>query len=204
MLNKYQSLRAQIDMLYNLVFCFLMLFFLAFLQFNPEVQKKGDIVSKAEFMIEITWPDQMDTDIDAWLKAPDGKLVSYRSPNVEVFHLERDDYGLRNDSVIAPDGKVIVVSENKEVIMFRGYYEGVYVFNVMVYNSVSEIKGPIPVQVKITKLNPYQIITDRTVYLTKIGEEQTGLVFRIEKDGTVSHTDTMFTPIIFKQALNGN
>ena len=51
------------------------------------------------------------------------------------MHLDRDDLGLSNDKVQGPDGKIIYVYRNKEVVSLRGYSEGKYTVNAHVYNK---------------------------------------------------------------------
>ena len=51
------------------------------------------------------------------------------------MHLDRDDLGLSNDKVQGPDGKIVYVYRNKEVVSLRGYSEGTYLVNAHVYNK---------------------------------------------------------------------
>ena len=45
------------DMLFNMLIAFVFCFIIALLAMNPKALKAGDIPSKAEFIINLSWPD---------------------------------------------------------------------------------------------------------------------------------------------------
>ena len=45
------------DMLFNMLIAFVFCFIVALLAMNPKALKAGDIPSKAEFIVNVTWPD---------------------------------------------------------------------------------------------------------------------------------------------------
>ena len=45
------------DMLFNMLIAFVFCFIVALLAMNPKALKAGDIPSKAEFIVNVAWPD---------------------------------------------------------------------------------------------------------------------------------------------------
>ena len=70
--KSYNSNTSFLDILFNTLVGFVLLFIIAFLLISP-VKKKKEIEQKAEYVITATWPAGMGDDIDAWLEDPTGK-----------------------------------------------------------------------------------------------------------------------------------
>ena len=51
------------------------------------------LVATSDVVIEITWPGDMDADVDLWVKAPDDIPVGYSNKGGAIFNLLRDDLG---------------------------------------------------------------------------------------------------------------
>ena len=64
------------DLLFAKILAFCVITGLLFLLINP-IAKKGDIEKVAQYLIEIDWPDEIDCDVDLWVRGPDGKKVSF-------------------------------------------------------------------------------------------------------------------------------
>src|SRR3954447_7533012 len=79
------------------------LFFLALLAMNPEA-KEGKIESKAEFLINMTWPDDHPVDLDLDAEDPLGNIVGYHAREAGFMVLDRDDRGSVNNTVTV-DGR---------------------------------------------------------------------------------------------------
>ena len=117
---RYVSNVAFTDLLFNIVVGLAFLFLLAFILMNP-IAKEKDIEEKSDFIIILTWDDESGDDIDLWVRDPLGHILSFRNRGVGMMHLDRDDLGLSNDKVQGPDGKIVYVYRNKEVVSLRGY-----------------------------------------------------------------------------------
>ena len=63
------------DMLFNMLIAFVFCFIVALLAMNPRALKAGDIPSKAELIINVSWPDGNPNDLDTWIQDPAGNLV---------------------------------------------------------------------------------------------------------------------------------
>ena len=183
--DKYKSTIAFIDILFNILIGFVFLFLIAFLLINP-VTKKNDIISPAEFLVVLSWPDKLDDDLDLWLRAPGGETVGFRSKEVGIFHLERDDLGNANDQIIY-SGNKIAVQKNQETIAIRGIYPGEYLVSVMYYSSYDkpENKKTVPVNIELIKVNPYSIVYSQNQKLSAVGQIVNFYSFRIDERGFV-------------------
>ena len=117
------------DMLFNMLIAFVFCFIVALLAMNPKALKAGDIPSKAEYIVNVSWPDMDPNDVDAWAQDPAGNLVWFRQREAGLMHLDRDDRGLTND-VIVINGKQVVNPLNQEVLTIRGIEAGEFTINV--------------------------------------------------------------------------
>ena len=167
------------------------LFFIALLAMNPEA-KSGKIDTKAEFIITMNWPDNHPDDIDLYAEDPLGNIVWYHVREAGFMVLDRDDRGGINNSVVV-NGKKIMSPIREETISIRGIVAGEYTVNVHYYLASSSANAPVPVSVKVEKINPMvDLVYYDTLMLEHAGQEKTAVRFRVAEDGSVtdiSHTD---------------
>lgn len=133
MRSKYSSTISFIDLAFNLLICFVCLFSVAFLVMSKKIEKDKKINAKAEFLITVTWPDEIYDDVDTWVEDPLGNIVSFNRREQGLMHLDRDDLGHRNDKITLKDGTVIEFKENREIVTVRGIVPGEYVVNAHMY-----------------------------------------------------------------------
>ena len=185
--SKYGSSVAFTDLLFNIVVGLAFLFLLAFILMNP-IAKEKDVEEKSDFIIVMTWDDESGDDIDLWVRDPAGRIVSFRNRGIGFMHLDRDDLGLSNDKVQGPDGKIIYVYRNKEVVSLRGYSEGKYTVNVHVYNKKPWKDKKMyrsNIKVELIKLNPYSEVAQAEFIAVGRGQEFTAFHFTLDADGKV-------------------
>ena len=174
--------------LFKMIQALTFFFVLAVMFMNP-VAKKGIIDPKAEYLITVTWPDNNPDDIDAWVEDPEGNLVWFRSRDAGLIHLDRDDRGLINDTLDI-NGRIIQNPLNQEVVTIRGLVPGEYIVNVHYY--ASEDQRPVPVTVRVDKVNPsLEVVYYDTLTLDHKGEEKTAVRFSIDPDGRVYDINRM-------------
>ena len=165
------------------------LFFLALLVMNPEA-KQGKIDTKAEFIISMAWPDSHPDDIDLYAEDPLGNIVWYHEREAGFMVLDRDDRGGLNNSIVV-NGRKIANPIRQETISIRGILAGEYTVNVNYYLATQA--APVPVTVKIEKVNPHvEVVSYDTVMLDHMGQEKTAARFKIAANGDildVSHRD---------------
>ena len=196
--SKYGSSVAFTDLLFNIVVGLAFLFLLAFILMNP-IAKEKDIEEKSDFIIVMTWDDESGDDIDLWVRDPAGRIVSFRNRGIGFMHLDRDDLGLANDRVQGPDGKMIYVYRNKEVISLRGFSEGTYLVNAHVYNKKTWKDGKLHnshIKIELIKLNPYNEVVQAEFIGTKRGQEFTAFHFTLDEDGNVIRLSDEREPLI--------
>ena len=188
--DKYKSTIGFIDILFNILVGFAFLFIVAFLLIKPEA-KREDFDRKAEFIVVMEWDKERQDDIDLYVQDPSNTIVHFRNDRANFMHLDKDDLGKRNDTIMV-NGVEKIVKINREVVTIRGIVPGEYIVNVHYYSDYSEhanvTRGPMsPLEVKVTvyKVNPYSEVWQGTKTFTRKGQEETFVRFTMDKDGGV-------------------
>ena len=188
--DKYKSTIGFIDILFNILVGFAFLFIVAFLLIKPEA-KREDFDRKAEFIVVMERDKERQDDIDLYVQDPSNTIVHFRNARANFMHLDKDDLGKRNDTIMV-NGVEKIVKINREVVTIRGIVPGEYIVNVHYYSDYSEhanvTRGPMsPLEVKVTvyKVNPYSEVWQGTKTFTRKGQEETFVRFTMDKDGGV-------------------
>ena len=187
--EKYKSTIGFTDLLFNILVGFAFLFIIAFLLIKPEA-KKEDFERRAEFVVVMEWDNDASGDIDLYVEDPTNKQVSFRYHNHNFMHLDKDDLGAMNDSVVNADGTISTVKINREVVTIRGIIKGEYTINahyysLRSYDKVNPKKPVVTVKVELHKVNPYSIMWVGEKEFNHRGQEETFLRFRLDKDGKI-------------------
>ena len=170
------------DMLYLLSLSFAVLLIYALIQIQPPA-KKSEIERKAEFLIILEWDERSLADMDLWVMDPQNNIVWFRQKTGGFLHLDKDDLGQRNDTIMI-DGEVKIIYLNREVVTIRGIVPGEYITNVHAYRKSKE--APVNGYVRLLKLNPYVEYATEHFALKNKGDEITVFRFYVNKDGYVS------------------
>ena len=194
---RFKSSIGFIDLLFNILLGFAFLFIVAFLLIKPEAKKK-DFDRRAEFVIILEWNHDALDDIDLHVQDPKGDRASFRLPRTNFMHLDKDDLGTRNDTIINADGTESTVEINREVITIRGIIPGEYIINAHYYatrqyNSVAmgetfrneKKTKDLIVKVELHKVTPYKILWAGEKTFVSKGQEETFLRFKIDRDGNI-------------------
>jgi hypothetical protein len=161
------------------------LFFIALVVMKPAADS-GKVVRRAEFIITMTWPDRHPDDVDLYVQDPAGNLVWYNQKDVGLMVLERDDRGDVNDFTMVASNKT-PLPVREEMVSIRGLMAGEYTVNIHLYQHLAP--APVPVSVKVEKLNPVVEIVDyRTLSLDHTDEEKTVVRFTLAENGQVVRT----------------
>ena len=187
--EKYKSTIGFTDLLFNILVGFAFLFIIAFLLIKPEAKKK-DFERRAEFVVVMEWDNDASGDMDLYVEDPTNKQVSFRYHNHNFMHLDKDDLGAMNDTVINADGSRTTIAINREVVTIRGIIKGEYTVNghyysVRSYDKLTQKKPVITVRVELHKVNPYTIAWVGEKLFNHRGQEETFLRFRLDKDGNI-------------------
>jgi hypothetical protein len=129
-------------------------------------------------IVEVRWPDGLDSDVDLWVEAPGDVPVGYSNKGGVIFNLLRDDLGKRADAT----------GMNYEVSYSRGIPAGEYTVNIHLYRNAANV-FPIPVTVvtsvkKSPKESARQVLASK-IELIREGEELTVYRFRLSEDGSL-------------------
>jgi len=163
----YYNNTSFLDLLFNFLLATMILLVIAVLHIVVE-HKKADIKTQAEFVLTVTWPKEIDHDVDTWVRDPNRNILWFRQKEIGVCHLDRDDLGhLSNDWTFGPDG-TISYNPNQEIITIRGIVPGEWVFNLHLYRKGTNYGLPITVSVSLIKLNP----TATTLFYKEIQMEE--------------------------------
>ena len=143
---------------------------------NPPARADAETTSPGNVIVELRWPDELNSDVDLWVEAPGDKPVGYSNKGGVAFNLLRDDLGNMADAT----------RMNYEVSYSRGVPTGEYTVNVHLYRNLSGV-GTIPVtvviSVKPTDDTPAKQILATSVELIHEGQEVTALRFSLDKKG---------------------
>ena len=197
----YSCNTSFLDLLFNMLLAFTALFVLAFAMINQNKDiSKSSVEVKAEFIVTMSWPDDMDNDIDLYIEDPNGNLVFFRSRESGLMHLDRDDLGFKNDIVETPQG-IVKYPYNREIVTFRGFHTGEYCINAHAYKMND--KRPCPVTIQIDKINPsMKTLMINQITLDSQGEEKTIIRFKLNKDGQIESSNTIQKKMISKHGHN--
>jgi len=198
---RFKSSLGFIDLLFNILLGFAFLFIIAFLLIKPEAKKK-DFDRRAEFVIILEWDHDAPDDLDLYVQDPTNDKVSFRLPIANYMHLDKDDLGKRNDTIINADGSTSTVMINREVVTIRGIMAGEYIINAhyystRVYNGSqlepnertidyrSKPQRALTVKIELHKVTPYKILWAGEKKFTHRGQEETFLRFVLDGDGNI-------------------
>jgi hypothetical protein len=191
--RRFDELDPFSDLLFNTLLAFVMLFAIAMIAMNPKA-KTGVIDAKAEFIVTVTWPDMDPNDLDTWVQDPGGNLVWFRAREGGMMHLDRDDRGLANDTIVI-NGQQVVNPLNQEVVTVRGFAPGEYTVNVHYYDTKNG--KPVAAKVSVVKVNPRaEVVYYGELSLQRKGDEGTAVRFTVDRDGLVSGVNTLAKTLV--------
>jgi hypothetical protein len=193
-LIKKDTTKTVLEILLALVLIRFVLLALAFMFLVPKQEvQHGEVNDKNSIRFEIVWESGKDVDVDLWVMDPTGEMVGWSHKNGKNIDLVRDDLGNFND----PTGI------NMEIAFARNAPDGEYVVNVHLYDNRQKDYSEVPVKGVIwfrsedNKTGGVENSTYvRDVILTRVGEEQTLIRFRIKDKKVVkSSYNTVYKPI---------
>lgn len=188
--KNFEAPTSFLDLLFNVMLLFGVLFVVSFLLINP-VKKDETMEAKAEFIITVEWDNESHDDVDTYVRDPQNRVVFYQAREMGLLHLDRDDLGSRNDTVLRPDGTKVEVKQNREIVSVRGIIPGEYIATVHMYSMQGAAGGvqrdrDVEVTIKLDKINPqFKTVTERKVTLRNTGDEKTAFRFTVGRNGEI-------------------
>lgn len=177
------------DVIFLALLVFVIMVYILILHFNPPTQE-SDSEPPGNLIFEISWPDDINSDIDLWVKAPGERAVGYSNKSgSELLNYLRDDLGNHKDPSYS----------NFENVYSRGIRDGEYILNIHYYRRNSRVKD-VPVFIGVY-LKPEIGGKKQTIYETRVvlyrpGEEITVVRFTVLDgkfvSGSIKHS---FIPI---------
>lgn len=185
--RKFDFRTAYIDLLIALLMGTVVIFILTTLLIAPITKNSEGIKKNADYVITLEWPNEIDCDVDLWVRDPLNNIVSYRFLESGLMYFERDDMGKRR-SVYEIDGKEIVIDpDNKEFVTLRGTFQGEYVINLHLYSclnkqtNLSLAQGSlidVPLILEVIKINPtYVVVKHIEMKMDSVWQEKTAVRF---------------------------
>lgn len=163
------------DIFLLMAFGFVAIVILLFPWINPPADdslKELDV--SVGVIVEISWPANLDLDIDLWVKAPDDVPVGYSNLGGQLFNLLRDDLGLVGDFSFG----------NMEIATTRGVRAGEYIVNLHAYRDSGPTFWPVPVKVKVFIKRDGEkaiVILQGEFLLDNVGQELTVYRFTLDE-----------------------
>lgn len=163
---KGPTTRAFIDLVFALVLMLLLVV-------NPP-GAKTDEIRPGNIIVEVRWPDGLATDIDLWVRGPDGESIGYSNKHGEIFNLLRDDLGMAGDPM----------DLNYEFAFSRGTEPGQYAVNLHYFSGDTGM-GPLDVQVAVSiRYESGEVLRVwRGVVPISFKEEKTAIRFLLSRSG---------------------
>lgn len=169
---------------------FALLFIVAIMQIQVE-HKDADIETHAEYIIALTW-QKADHDVDVWVQDPQKNLLFFKSKEVGIMHLDRDDLGNRHDTY-EENGEIKIIPTNQEIVTIRGFMSGEWIVNTHFYRvGKNDTDKTAKCNVIVTKLNPRaKIVLNRDFVLESYWQEKTIARFLMTANGDIFLQDVL-------------
>ena len=163
------------------------MFFLAYLAINSEA-KQGNIDTKAQMLVTVSWPDNHPDDIDTYVEDPQGNIVWDHVMEAGMMSLDRDDRGDYKNMILV-NGKTIRNPIRQEIVQMRALIPGEYVVNI--HHYLATTPDPVPVTVTVEKINPkVEIVYYDRLFVDHTGDEKTAVRFTVSEDGKITDINT--------------
>ncbi len=198
---RYKSTLAFTDLLFNILIGFAFLFIIAFILINP-ITEEASVEAKAEFMVIMEWEDKSHYDVDLWMQDAMGTIVGFPNKEAGWLHLDRDDLGRSNDTIVLANGERRTLYLNREIMTVRGNSSGEHIVNVHLYSTKNRNDGPIDVNVQVLKINPYSEVHNDVITLKNNRDERTVIRFVVDEKGEVVSKNRLQKRFAGKQAAN--
>ena len=204
--RKFDFRTAYIDLLIALLMGIVVIFMLTTLLIAPITKENEGIKKNADYVITAEWPENVDCDVDMWVRDPLNNIVSYKIPESGLMYYERDDMGKRRSIFDVSGRETVIDPDNKEYVTLRGIFPGEYVVNLHVYSckALNEEKGlplgaptNIPVTVELMRINPSLVSVKKVIVtMTEVWQEQTAFRFVMGENKNVIRLMTDYVSVM--------
>lgn len=133
-MKHYQNNNSMLDLLFNLLLGFVMLFVIAFILIQPVDPPKQDVPLDEQVIIKLEWSKHVDIDLDLWVKDSQDQTTFFKNKDNTSIALERDDLGYLKEHVVV-NGEGVTTNKNYEVVRIRKLLDGTYYVSVHFYSN---------------------------------------------------------------------
>lgn len=173
-----------LDMAMGVIFVFLAVIMISTVE-EPKKIAVENVPPKAEYLIQLSWDDNSEDDIDLYVRSPDNQVVYFSRRQTPLMFLDADDLG-RGNTMALPDGTTKTVPTRRETVTVRAIMPGEFCVNAHAYRKNSPPGVVAHLVMTVTRLNPFSEITRATATFDTQGQEQTLANFTVAADGSVS------------------
>ena len=173
---------------------FLLLLFITAAYVIEMLPKKG-MPMDSSYIVSIKWDDNSVEDIDLHVKDPLQAHVYYRNREAGFMHLDQDDLGEANDTILDDEGNRLVHKKNVEKVEIRSAIPGIYIANIHKYKGQEK---PTKVLVTIYQSTHGQVseLAKRELVLVSEWEEKTAFQFELNELGAVNRINYDYFSLI--------
>lgn len=144
------------------------------------------------YQVILTWDGKSEDDLDLWVQASSGHIVSFNRREGgagSLVSLDHDALGYSRNNRIHGSQDGSVVGKNEEIVSFRGIFVGENTVNVHVYAKVDD--EPVTATITLIKIKPFEEIVKKEIVLSADGEEKTAFRFITDGAGSVKEINEL-------------
>lgn len=187
-MRRFFSFRPFIDVLFC---CLLMLVAILFL-LKTEEEKTKARPPNVIYEVVLTWDGESNDDLDIYVKAASGHIVSFNNReggDGSLISLDHDALGKSRNNSLGQGVAGTVVNYNEEVVSFRGVIQGENIVTVHVYSKMDD--APVKATITLIKVKPYKEIVKKEIMFESTGQEKTAFRFKTDDLGNVLETNEL-------------
>jgi len=179
-MRRFFSFRPFIDVLFC---CLLILVAILFL-LKTEEEKTKSRPPNVIYEIILTWDAESGDDLDIYVQAATGHVVSFNNREGgegSLISLDHDALGKRNNSVPQEGG--VITKFHEERVSFRGVTNGENIVTVHVYSKRDG--EPVKASIRLIKIKPFKELVIKEKLFESTGQEKTAFRFTTDSSGGI-------------------
>ena len=188
MKRKFFTFKPFIDVLFCCLLMLVAILYLLKTEDNNQKMRPPNVM----YQVILTWDGKSEDDLDLWVEASSGHIVSFNRREGgagSLVSLDHDALGYSRNNRIHGDEDGSVVNKNEEIVSFRGIFVGENTVNVHVYAKVDD--EPVTATITLIKIKPFEEIVKKEIVLSADGEEKTAFRFIIDEGGNIKEINEL-------------
>lgn len=188
MKRKFFTFKPFIDVLFCCLLMLVAILYLLKTEDNNQKMRPPNVM----YQVILTWDGKSEDDLDLWVEASSGHIVSFNRREGgagSLVSLDHDALGYSRNNRIHGDEDGSVVNKNEEIVSFRGIFVGENTVNVHVYAKVDD--EPVTATITLIKIKPFEEIVKKEIILSADGEEKTAFRFITDGAGSVKEINEL-------------